>query len=154
MRIEIDETYTYTYTDLSGLTSLFRGKIEADYEKLGLSERLLAKVAARKALEWLEQRVQKDGGDIDAVRPPKKADPVPFLFRIGSVLLGEMLKHVTIRIDTKKNTITTLITGKDSREDGGSVVIDGNLGQWQDNSLEIPGCDVQPSLSDCAPLHP
>ncbi len=138
--------YTLNEAQEHALFALFRAKIEAEYSKLEPSWRLTAKAVARGALGWIENRVKAESGleASRAVRPPKKADPVPHLFDIGSRLLQEMLSHVVINCSTNDETntlesLTARFTGPREGRDGRPLDPDGHIRQWEDDGLKVSG---------------
>jgi hypothetical protein len=160
MKIVINGTaYALTNDQIHIITGVFHGKIEAEYEKLEPTYRLIAKTIARGALSWIEERVKQEAG-VDAsvlVRPAKKADPVPHLMNLGEKLLTDMMNHVTISFDTTEaGTITgftVAVTPKGQGQDGGPVDSDGDIGQRENDRLEVSRLDVHEALSGCSSLY-
>ena len=165
MKIIINNTeYNLSDEQHTMLTSLFRAKIEQEYQKLDAQWRLAAKAASRGLLGWIEDKVKKQSGQEESrnVRPLKGVDPVLHLFDIGERILKDMLTHVSIAIQTtggteeKNGTITGFtanFTRKDQSENGRPLDTDGDIGIWKDDSTQVPGPDVHAAVSNGASLH-
>ena len=163
MIIEINNlTYTLTEQQEAILMSLLHGKLLEEYERLEPTWRLAAKAVARGALDWIEKRVRQSSGIEVArtVRPAKGVDPVPHLALIGSRLLSDMGRHVTISFETsvgdQANTIENFavtLTGQNPGEDGGQVDSHGHVGIGQDNRAQVPGQHVYETLPTGEALH-
>ncbi len=143
--------------------SLLHGKLLEEYGRLEPTWRLAAKAVARGALGWIEERVRQSSGIELAkqVRPPKNVDPVPHLALIGSRLLSDMGRHVTISFETsvgdQANTIENFavtLTSQDPGEDGGQVDSHGDIGVRQNDRAQISRSDVRVPVPDGAALHP
>ena len=161
MKIIINDTpYELTQEQRAQLVTLFRAKIEEQYQKLEPQWRLAAKAASRGLLGWIEDQVKQKSGIDEAkkVRPGKKDDPVLHLFSIGERILGDMIAHVAISLSTtKQNTIegfTATLSRKGQDTDGRPLDTDGNIRIREDDSSEIPGSDLHASISNGTALHP
>lgn len=82
--------------------------VTAEYEKLDMKYRLLAKPVAREILRKMEDSARKKHGNEEAMkfRPARTIDSVLYLIGIMTIILAEALNHVTIQITTTDHTVT------------------------------------------------
>ena len=160
MKIIINDTpYQLTQEQRAQLVTLFRAKIEEQYNKLEPQWRLAAKAASRGLLGWIEDQVKQKSGMEEAkrVRPGKKDDPVLHLFSIGERILGDMIAHVAISLSTtEQNTITSFaatLTREGQDTDGGPLDTNGDKRVREDDGAQISGLSVHEALPNGAALH-
>lgn len=143
MKIYLDgEEYTVPPDQEAKMLAQFNAMSATMYEQQGLELQLLATALVRGVLLKWERSVRKTQGK-DAsllIRPPKGVEPVLHLSNLLVGKMGEMVKHAELRIETNGQRTTTAFNFSIKAQDqgGGSLVSDGNIGQRENDSAQVP----------------
>lgn len=139
------------------LLTQFEEKVLEVVEKLPAAFKMAIKVFAREELKRMEDRMRPVWGVERAkiFRPAKGESPITHLAGFMRAKLEEGLVNAIGTIDFENREVTALnfsVPNQDiSRR---QVAPDGNVGQWEDHSLEISGRDLYETLSPEPPLYP
>lgn len=128
------------------------------YEKQGLELQLLGSALANWILNKWARAIKKAKGPEAAlaIRTPKKADPVLHLSKLFAGIFGKVLEHAELTITTDgAGTAQScqLQLQTPENQGGGSLVLNGDIGQREDDGAQVPGRGVLPALPADAPLR-
>ena len=155
MLIELDgRTYEVPEAYQDKLISQLWELAMLEYEKVPKAYHIGGMMLTRKILYDMETSLTKSHGKEVAVkiaRPAKGADPNKHLLWLMSSVLREAVKSATFIIDCSESTDTVTafaISIPRQGETGGSVAVDGDIGQREDNSGQNARRQIGPAVSD------
>jgi hypothetical protein len=118
---------------------------------------LALKAMAREMLAAFEKEARKAGQPEDvcrSFRPPKKVDAVAHLQVCCMKIIQERLSHVSLIIDTDDDRITRCHLVTNQSQGGGSLDPHGDVGEREDDGIEVSGRSLLTPVSDGAALRP
>jgi hypothetical protein len=151
MRISIDgnsyELTSETQTQL--LQQLQAFEVDA-YHHLDEALRFLLKPVARHLLEKTEKKLRASGvGKEEAARicrPVKREDPVIRFIGLNMAISQSLFNNAELSIETRGATITSA-TLQAADEGRGSLALNGDQRERENNGAEIPGRGLYEALS-------
>lgn len=155
MHVELDgKSYEVPEAYQEKLIGQLWGLVLKEYEKVPTKYRVMAKPLVRTVLYEMEKNLAKEHGPevaAQVARPPKGEDPNTHLLWIMSKVLREGIGNAIFIIDTEEtgDIITAFnISFPNSRDGGGSLASDGDIGIGENDRGETPGYSPRPSVPE------